>query len=57
MKIVVMVIIFEASQALIKKQQPEVIGFGVASFTDQNLGLPWTHVKTACIEVMNNALQ
>jgi hypothetical protein len=39
MRIVVMITIFEASQALIKKQQPEVIGFGVTSFTDQNSGL------------------
>jgi hypothetical protein len=38
---------FELSQVLIKKQQPEVSGLGVASFTDQNSGLQWTYVNTA----------
>jgi hypothetical protein len=36
--------IFEPSQVLIKKQQPEVSGLGVATLADQNSGLPWTHV-------------
>ena len=55
MKIVAMVIIFEASQALMKKQQPEAIGFGVASFTDRNSGLRWTGVNTQYLEAMNHA--
>jgi hypothetical protein len=49
--------IFEPSQVLIKKQQLEVSGLGVATLADQNSGLPWTHVNTAYMEVMNNAQQ
>jgi hypothetical protein len=50
-----MIIIFELSQSVDKKQQPEVIGLGVASFTYQNSGMPWTHVNTLYVkEVMSN---
>ena len=45
--------IFES--VLIVKKQPEVSGLEVASFSDQNSGLPWIHVNTFYMkEVMSN---
>jgi hypothetical protein len=53
-----MATIFEPSQVLIKRQQPVASGLGVASFADQNSGLPWTNSITVCMkETMGNVQQ